>query len=131
MLYVLKPFEKATKETSYLTCSVSVVIPISNALVCQLEKENEDDQGIKAMKCKLLAGLLPCYENTESNNFFAVASALDPRHKLRTYWKNQDIAAFTQRFRIRTPAKRSRVHSKSSLIACVEEMLEHSSDSEN
>ena len=50
VLHVLKPFKEATKETSYLTSSVSVVIPIVNALVCQLGKENEDDQGIKAMK---------------------------------------------------------------------------------
>ena len=61
MLHVLKLFEEGKKETSYLTCSGSVVIPIVNALVHQLRKENEDDQGIKAMKHKLLAGLLSLY----------------------------------------------------------------------
>lgn len=145
VLHVLKPFEEATKETSYLTCSVSVVIPIVNALVRQLEKENEDDQGIKAMKHKLLAGLLSRYEGMESNRFFAVASALDPRYKLRCFSSASKAAAARQMLleeieklqpshkhsESEPPAKRPRVQSKSSLLACVEEMLEHSSDSEN
>ena len=125
-----------------MTCSVSVVIPIVNALVRQLEKENEDNQGIKAMKRKLLAGLLSRYESMESN--MAVASALDPRYKLRCFSSASKAAAARQMLleeikklqpshkdsESEPAAKRLRVQSKSLLLACIEEMLEHLSDSE-
>ena len=81
VLHVLQPFEEATKEAEYLTASISIVIPIVNALIRQLEKECEDE-GIKAMKRRLLASLLTWYQDMEENKFFAVATTLDPRYKL-------------------------------------------------
>ena len=79
VIHVLQPFEGATKEAEYLTALISIVIPIVNALIRQLEKECEDD-GIKAMKCKFLASLLTRYQEMEENKFFAVATTLDPRY---------------------------------------------------
>ena len=73
MLHVLQPFEEATNEAEYLTASISVVIPIVNALIRQLEKECEDE-GIKATKHKILASLLTRYQDMEENRFFAVAT---------------------------------------------------------
>ena len=76
-----QPFEEVTKEAEYLTASITIVIPIVNALIRQLEKECEDE-GIKALNHKLLASLLTRYEDMEENKFFAVPTTLDPRYKL-------------------------------------------------
>jgi len=84
VLCVLQPFEEATREAQYLTASISIVIPIVNALIRQLEKECEDE-GIRAMKHKLLASLLSQYQDMEENKHFAVATTLDPRYKLRYF----------------------------------------------
>ena len=84
VLCVLQPFQEATREAQYLTASISIVIPIVNALIRQLEKECEDE-GIRAMKHKLLASLLSQYQDMEENKHFAVATTLDPRYKLRCF----------------------------------------------
>ena len=84
MLHVLQPFEEATKEAQYLTASISIVIPIVNALIWHLEKECEDE-GIRTMKRKLLASLLSRYPDMEENKLFAVVTTLDPRYKLRFF----------------------------------------------
>ena len=80
----------------------------------------------------------------ESNKFFAVAFTLDPQYKLHCSSLATKAAAARQTLleeieklqsshkdsESEPPAKRPRVQSKSSLLACVEEMLEHFSDSE-
>ena len=142
-----QPFEEATKEAEYLTASISIVIPIVNALIRQLEKECEDEEN-KAMKRKLLASLLTRYQDIEENQFFTVATTLDPRYKLRHFSsaskgaracqmlteeveklkaegseESQDSVPITKRHRVQ-------FESQFLLLTCVEEMLEHSSDSE-
>jgi len=147
VLCVLQPFEEATKEVQYLTASISTVIPIVNALIQQLEKECED-KGIRAMKRKLLASLLSQYQDMK---LFAVATMLDPCYKLRCFSsaskgagarqmlmeevEKLKVEALEESQDLVSSAKRpqvSRVQSEgqSLLLSCVEEMLEHSCNSE-
>ena len=139
----MQPFEEATKEASYLSALISIVVPIVNALIKQKEKEDEDDEGTKSMKRQLLASLSSRYKDMESNPFFAIACVLDPRYKLRCFSSSSKAVAAQQMLmeayeklqpsepttRVPPPAKRPRVNS--SLLNCVQEMMEHSSDSES
>lgn len=58
VLRVLKPFEEATKEASFLTASLAIVIPLVNALTSQMEFSDSDDDGMKSMKRQLLQSLV-------------------------------------------------------------------------
>jgi len=86
VLCVLQPFEEATREAQYLTASISIVIPIVNALIRQLEKECEDE-GIRAMKRKLFASLLSDIKIWKKTNFsllrlpWILVTSLDAFHQ--------------------------------------------------
>ena len=57
VLRVLKPFEEATKEASYANASIGIVIPLVNALVHQLES-NDNDERIRNMKTQLTTNII-------------------------------------------------------------------------
>ena len=84
VLRVLKPFEEATKEASYANASIGIVIPLVNALVRQLES-NDNDEGIRNMKTQLLTSLNHRFHNIESFKHYTLATLLDPRYKLRCF----------------------------------------------
>ena len=56
VVYVLKPFEEATKEVSFSSASIAIMIPMVNAIIRQLQMEDED-VGVTSMKRQLLASL--------------------------------------------------------------------------
>ena len=144
VVHVLQPFEEATKEISYSSASVSIIIPIVNALIKQMQNTDESE-GIKSMKRQLLTSLLSRFENIESNKFLAIASFLDPRYKLRCFSSSSKAAAARQMVleefekqpllsqasdhQSPPPSKVAKLKATSSLLSSVQELLEQSSHS--
>ena len=81
VVHVLKPFEEATKEVSFSSASIAIVIPMVNAIIRQLQMEDED-VGVTSMKRQLLASSASQFSTTESTKYFVLASVLDPWYKL-------------------------------------------------
>ncbi len=81
---VLQVYEEATREASGDYSSASVVIPVVNSIMRSLEV-SDSDTGVMKMKRGMLASLKHRYENMESNEYFAIATLLDPRFKLRVF----------------------------------------------
>ena len=81
---VLMVFEEATREVSGNYASSSVIIPILNTLKVALTTE-EGDEGIMRMKRGMLKSLQDRYQDVEQNPLCALASALDPRFKLKVF----------------------------------------------
>ena len=73
----MKPFEEATKEVSFSSASIAIVIPMVNAIIRQLQMEDED-VGVTSMKRQLLASLASRFSTIESTKYFVLASVLDP-----------------------------------------------------
>ena len=63
-------------EASFHNASIRIVISLVNALIHQLEVNNNDD-GISNMKKSLLASLNQQFGNTESIKHYALATVLD------------------------------------------------------
>ncbi len=88
LVRLLQPFEEATREASGEYSSAAVIIPVVNSLERSLtvtattESTTTDDHGITRMKQEMLSSLKRRYENMETNKFYALATALDPRFKL-------------------------------------------------
>ena len=74
-------FEEATHEVSGNYASSSVIIPILNTLKVALTTE----EGIMRMKRGMLKSLQDRYQDVEQNPLCALASALDPRFKLKVF----------------------------------------------
>ena len=81
---VLQVYEEATREASGDYSSASVVIPVVNSIMRSLEV-SDSDAGVMKMKREMLASLKHRYENMESNEYYAIATLLDPRFKLRVF----------------------------------------------
>ena len=81
---VLQVYEEATREASVDYSSASVVIPVVNSIMRSLEV-SDSDTGVVKMKRGMLASLKHRYENMESNEYFAIATLLDPIFKLRVF----------------------------------------------
>ena len=85
VLRVLKPFEEATKEASFADSSIAIVIPLINAIICQLESGDQDDEGVKSMKRQLLASIASRFRDVEHLKHFVLATVLDHVIKLRCF----------------------------------------------
>ena len=81
---VLQIYEEATREASGNYSSVSVVIPVINSIVRSLDVL-EADVGVMRMKREMLASLKQRYSDMESNEYYAVATLMDPRFKQRVF----------------------------------------------
>ena len=65
-----------------------MIIPVINSLERSLTTTTDsatDDHGITRMKEEMLSSLQQRYQNMETNKLYALATALDPRFKLRVF----------------------------------------------
>ena len=83
---ILRIFEEATIATSSNHASAGLVIPVLNSILLSLQEGNStEDSGVTRMKREMLSLLQTHYTGTESNKFYAVATLLDPRFKLKVF----------------------------------------------
>ena len=88
LVRILLPFEEVTREASGDYSSAAVIIPVINSLERSLTTTTDsatDDHGITRMKKEMLSSLQQRYQNMETNKLYALATALDPRFKLRVF----------------------------------------------
>ena len=64
--------------------SVSVVIPVINSII-RSQEVLEADVGVMRMKREMSASLKQRYSDMESNEYYAVATLMDPRFKQRVF----------------------------------------------
>ena len=81
---VLQVFEEATRKASGDYSSASVTIPVVNSIMRLLEV-SDADAGVMKMKREMLASLVRRYKGMESNEYFALATLLDPRFKWQAF----------------------------------------------
>ncbi|XP_065684269.1 zinc finger BED domain-containing protein 4-like [Hydra vulgaris] len=89
---VLAPFEEATREVSFETAHISLVIPIVTALRNLLNKEG-NDAGVKTMKSTLLKSLDERFEDIEKKPLYTVATLIDPRFKTKFFSSQATLTA--------------------------------------
>ena len=83
---MLQPFEEATKEASFESASIAIVISLVKELIHQMEDRDKDhDEGVLSMKHHLLQSLLSCFIDIESLNQYVLATLLDPHFKHRCF----------------------------------------------
>ena len=144
VVHVLKPFEEATKEVSFSSASIAIVIPMVNAIIRQLEMEDED-VGVTSMKRQLLASLASRFSTIESTKHFVLASVLDPRYKLQCFTSSSKSALAKELLLAEweisldaqeaqsSPPKRQRISQQErdqSLLCTVEDMIAEGQDSD-
>ena len=75
-------YEEATLEASGNYATAGVVIPVVNSIIRSLEI-TDGDAGI--MKREMIKSLKDCSRHMESNEYYAIATLLDPRFKQRVF----------------------------------------------
>ncbi|XP_038160178.1 zinc finger BED domain-containing protein 4-like [Cyprinodon tularosa] len=88
---VLAPFEELTRKVSCSDALASDVIPAVTVLLRILNRETDDDQGIKTMKSTLAAAVKRRFTDMEKIPLYCIATLLDPRYKDR-FFSNVNIA---------------------------------------
>ncbi|XP_038157148.1 zinc finger BED domain-containing protein 4-like [Cyprinodon tularosa] len=86
---VLAPFEELTRKVSCSDALASDVIPAVTVLLRILNRETDDDQGIKTMKSTLAAAVKRRFTDMEKIPLYCIAMLLDPRYKDRFFLKRQ------------------------------------------
>ncbi|CAI5671109.1 unnamed protein product [Oreochromis niloticus] len=77
---ILTPFEELTKNLSSYDALASV-IPAVTVLVRLLNRETDEDHGVKTMKATLLAAIKKRFSGVETNPLYFISTILDPRFK--------------------------------------------------
>ncbi|XP_067283555.1 zinc finger BED domain-containing protein 4-like [Pseudorasbora parva] len=85
---ILAPFEELTKKVSSYDALASDVIPAVTVLVRLLNRETDEDQGVKTMKATLLAAVKKRFSDVETNPLYFISTILDPRYKDRFFSNN-------------------------------------------
>ena len=75
---------KATREASGSYATAAVVIPVVNSIMCSLEI-GDSDAGVMKIKREMLRSLRERYRQMEPNEFYAIATSLDPRFKQKVF----------------------------------------------
>ena len=84
LLRVLQSFEECTKACSKPNSCISGVIPTVRVLQRFLEKDDGDlSSGVKTMRAELLKALTVRFESRTMDKNFLLATAVDPRFKLK------------------------------------------------
>ncbi|XP_065648073.1 zinc finger BED domain-containing protein 4-like [Hydra vulgaris] len=89
---MLAPFEEATREVSYETAHISLVIPIVTALRNLLKNEG-NDAGVRTMKSTLLKSLDERFKGTEEKPLYTVATLVDPLFKTKFFSSQATLTA--------------------------------------
>ncbi|CAI5660663.1 unnamed protein product [Oreochromis niloticus] len=76
---ILAPFEELTKKVSSYDALASDVIPAVTVLVRLLNRETDEDHGVKTMKATLLAAVKKLFRDVETNPLYFISTILDPR----------------------------------------------------
>ena len=82
---ILQIYEEATREASGNYATADVVIPVVNSIMRSLEI-SESDAGVMKVKREMLRSLRQQYRQMESNEFYAIATLLDPRFKKSVFF---------------------------------------------
>ncbi|XP_021170026.2 zinc finger BED domain-containing protein 4 [Fundulus heteroclitus] len=85
------PFEELTRKVSCSDALASDVVPAVTVLLRILNRETEEDQGIKTMKSTLAAAVKRRFTDMEKIPLYCIATLLDPRYKDR-FFSNVNIA---------------------------------------
>ncbi|CAI5670007.1 unnamed protein product [Oreochromis niloticus] len=85
---ILTPFEELTKKVSSYDALASDVIPAVTVLVRLLNRETDEDHGVKTMKATLLAAVKKRFSDVETNPLCFISTILDPRYKDRFFSNN-------------------------------------------
>ncbi|XP_023662393.2 zinc finger BED domain-containing protein 4-like [Paramormyrops kingsleyae] len=85
---ILAPFEELTKKVSSYDALASDVIPAVTVLVRLLNRETDEDHGVKTMKATLLAAVKKRFSDVETNPLYFISTILDPRYKDRFFSNN-------------------------------------------
>ena len=81
---ILQVYEEATCKANSNYATAGVVISVVNSIIHSLEI-TDGDAGIMKMKREMLKSLKDCYRHMESNEYYAIATLLDPRFKQRVF----------------------------------------------
>ncbi|XP_041825202.1 zinc finger BED domain-containing protein 4-like [Melanotaenia boesemani] len=82
---VLAPFEELTRKVSSSDSLASDTIPAVTVLLRLLNRETDEDHGIKTMKATLAAAVKRRFIDTEKNPLYCISTLLDPRYKDRFF----------------------------------------------
>ncbi|CAI5682323.1 unnamed protein product [Oreochromis niloticus] len=85
---ILAPFEELTKKVSSYDALASDVIPAVTVLVRLLNRETDEDHGVKTMKATLLAAVKKRFSDVDTNPLYFISTILDPRYKDRFFSNN-------------------------------------------
>ena len=92
---IFQIYEETTREASGNYSTAGVIIPVVNSIMRSLEI-SDSDAGVMRMKREMLKSLKDRYRHMESNEYYSLATLLDPRfkqrvflHHLQQHWQNR------------------------------------------
>lgn len=85
---ILAPFKELTRKASSYDALASDVIPAVTVVVRLLNRETDEDHGVKTMKATLLAAVKKRFRDVETNPLYFISTILDPRYKDRFFSNN-------------------------------------------
>ncbi|XP_028658832.2 zinc finger BED domain-containing protein 4-like [Erpetoichthys calabaricus] len=85
---IFAPFEELTKKVNSYDALASDVIPAVTVLVRLLNRETDEDHGVKTIKATLLAAVKKRFSDVETNPLYFISTILDPRYKDRFFSNN-------------------------------------------
>ena len=92
---ILQIYEEATREASGNYPTAGVIIPVVNSIIRSLEI-TDGYAGAMKMKREMLKSLKDRYKHMESNEYYAIATLLDPRFKQRVFSSSSSAALAKQ-----------------------------------
>ena len=88
-------YEEATREASGNYATAGVVIRVVNSIIRSLEI-TDGDAGIMKLKREMIKSLKDRYRYMESNDYYTIATLLDPRFKQRVFSSSYSAALAKQ-----------------------------------
>ena len=92
---ILQIYEEATRKASGNYSTAGVIIPVVNSIMRSLEI-SDSDAGVMKMKREMLKSLKDRYRHMESNEYYSLATLLDPRFKQRVFSSSSSAALAKQ-----------------------------------
>ena len=92
---ILQIYEEATREASGNYATAGVIILVVNSIMRSLEV-SDSDHGVMKMKWEMLRLLKEHYKHMESNEYYAIATLLDPRFKQEVFLLSSSAALAKQ-----------------------------------